>query len=60
MGSTAGRPRALTDEEVQEILDWHRNRRTMAQVAKRYRVSVSTIRDVVARQGAYKQGHRNR
>lgn len=53
--STIGRPRALTDEQVAEILAWYRSRRTLTQVARQYGVSVSTIRDVVARAGSYKQ-----
>ncbi|MBV6417185.1 MAG: hypothetical protein CMLOHMNK_01824 [Steroidobacteraceae bacterium] len=55
MTSTIGRPRVLTDEQVAEILAWYRSRRTLTQVARQYGVSVSTIRDVVARAGSYKQ-----
>ncbi|GMU68387.1 MAG: hypothetical protein AMXMBFR37_07200 [Steroidobacteraceae bacterium] len=55
MGHNMGRPRALTDEQVKEILEWYRSRKTFAQVAKGYGVSVSTIRDLIARNGIYKR-----
>ena len=54
MPSTIGRPRALTDAEVYEILAWHHTRRTIAEVAREYRVSVSTIHTIIRRNGCYK------
>lgn len=54
MSSTIGRPRALTDSEVMEILAWHHTRRTVADVAREYRVSVSTIHAIIRRKGRYK------
>jgi len=55
MSGTIGRPRALTNAQVAEIWDWHRTHRTLAQIARQYGVSVGTIRQVVLRQGGYKQ-----
>jgi len=54
MPSTIGRPRSLTDSEVGEILTWHHTRRTVAEVAREYRVSVSTIHTIIRRNGRYK------
>jgi len=54
MNSTVGRPRKLTDAQVQEILVWHRARRTMAQMARDYGVSRSVIENAIKRAGVYK------
>lgn len=55
MNSTVGRPRALSDAQVEEILAWHRGRRSVEQVAREHRVSPNTIRAVIRRNGKYKQ-----
>ena len=55
MGSTVGRPRKLTDAQVAEILEWHRSRKTLWQVAREYGVSPTTIQNVIDANGHYKQ-----
>ena len=55
MPSTVGRPRTLTDAQVEEILRWHRSRRTLADVARQYGVSTATITAIIRRDGFYKQ-----
>jgi IS30 family transposase len=55
MNSTLGRPRALTDAQVADILAWHRTRKTLAQVARECGVSEATVGNVIRRGGIYKQ-----
>ena len=55
MNSTVGRPRALSDAQVAEILAWHRNRKSCRQLAREYGVSPNTIQGVIRRNGHYKQ-----
>jgi transposase-like protein len=55
MNSTVGRPRALTDTQIAEILRWHASRQTVADVARHYGVSSNTIAAVIRRGGVYKQ-----
>jgi IS30 family transposase len=58
MYSTVGRPRALTDGEVAEILAWAQSRKSLRQVARDYRVSQSTIHNLIRANGEYKQASR--
>jgi IS30 family transposase len=55
MNSTIGRPRALTDAQVAEVMAWHRTRKTLAQVAREYGVCEETISNLIRRDGLYKQ-----
>ncbi len=55
MNSTVGRPRALTDAQVAAILEWHRARKTVADVARELGVSVTTVNNAIRRNGEYKQ-----
>jgi transposase-like protein len=55
MNSTVGRPRALTDAQVEAILAWHRGRRSVKEVAREYGVSPNTILGIIRRNGEYKQ-----
>ena len=60
MKSTVGRPRKLSDAQVEAILEWHATRKTMKQVAADYGVSPSTIENVIKRSGAFKQASREK
>lgn len=60
--STIGRPRALTDEQVRQILAWHdawialrRELKTLRQLAKELGVAPSTLYNVIRRRGEFKQ-----
>lgn len=65
MKSTIGRPRMLTDEQVAVILSWHEQvaawralgagLKSRRQLASELGVSLSTISQVIARRGQYKQ-----
>lgn len=55
MFSTSGRVRALTDAQVERIMEWQRNRKTVAQVARANRVSPGTIYRVIEESDAYKR-----
>jgi hypothetical protein len=55
MNSTVGRPRAVTDAQVAAILEWHRGRKTLKQVARELNLSPGTVRNVIQRNGEYKQ-----
>ena|SRR5579883_2998667 len=55
MFSTSGRIRALTDAQVQRILQWQRDRKTLLQVARENRVSSGTIYRVIHTGGRYKR-----
>jgi hypothetical protein len=45
----------VTDAQVAAILDWHRRRKTLKQVARENHLSPSTVRNVIQRNGQYKQ-----
>ena len=54
--STTGRPRALTDTQIAEILAWHRAKLTNAQMARRYGIARGTLEHIVRNAGQhYKQ-----
>ena len=55
MNSTLGRPRALTDAQVAAILEWHKNRKSMKQLARELHVSTTTIQSAIRCRGEYKQ-----
>lgn len=65
MKSTIGRPRALTDAEVQTVLAWHQQVmawralgagiKTRKQLARELNVSPSTITRIIACHGEFKQ-----
>ena len=55
MFSTIGRRRALTDAQVDRILEWQRNRKTVAQVARENGVSSGTIYRVIRETERYKR-----
>jgi hypothetical protein len=55
MYSTKGRPRQVTDAQVQAILAWHRNRKTLLAFAKEIGLSTTTIQNIIKSNGAYKQ-----
>ena len=55
MLSTMGRARAVTDAQVQRILKWQRERKTLVQMAREYRVSANTISWVIQNAGRYKR-----
>lgn len=54
MFSTLGR-RVLTDAQVQRILQWQRDRKTLVQVARENGVSPGTIYRVIDSGGQYKR-----
>jgi transposase len=54
--STLGRPRTVTDAQVQEILTWAANRQTLKQKARQMNLSVSVLAYVIRTHGqGYKQ-----
>lgn len=55
MKSTVGRPRSLTDAQVEAILHWHATRKTIVDIAHEHGVSEQTIRYVIRRGGKFKQ-----
>jgi lambda repressor-like predicted transcriptional regulator len=55
MNSTVGRPRAVTDAQVAAVLEWHRARKSLKQVARENNLSPSTVRNIIQRNGQYKQ-----
>ena len=54
MFSTAGRKRALTDAQIARIIEWQRNRKTLAQVARDNKVSSGTVYAVIRDSEHYK------
>jgi transposase len=59
--SSIGRPRALTDSQVAEILEWNKARaglETYRQIAARLGVSPGVVRRAVKCQGQYKMAGR--
>lgn len=55
MKSIKGRPRMVTDAQVEAILEWHRSRKTLRQVAAELGLSPKLVQYVIARGGEYKQ-----
>ncbi len=53
--STVGRPRKATQAQVDIILEWHRTKRTRAQLARELGLSESTVENVIRQRGNYKQ-----
>jgi transposase len=54
--SLLGRPRRLGEAQIRRILDWHRNRLTLQDLARELNVSAATVRNVIRTQGVgYKQ-----
>jgi hypothetical protein len=51
--STVGRPRRLTDADIEAILLWHATRRTTRQVAAQYGISTSLLRMLIQTRGAH-------
>lgn len=49
------RGRKLTDEQVDTILEWHRNRRTARQLACELGIAKHMVHSAVWRRGVYKQ-----
>lgn len=55
MYSTKGNPRRVTDEQVERILEWHANRKSLKQFAKEINLPASTVLSVIQIGGKYKQ-----
>jgi transposase len=55
MQSTKGRPRQITDAQVEAILEWHRNRKPLRVFATEIGLKPSTVQYVIERKGQYKQ-----
>jgi transposase len=56
--STIGRPRAVTDEQIAVILQWHARKSQLGsvrQLARDLGLSVSAVYTVIQRRGEYKQ-----
>ncbi len=54
--STSGRPRIVTDAQIQEILTWSDNRQTVKQKAHQMNLSASVLEYVIRTRGLiYKQ-----
>ncbi len=54
--STTGRPRVVTDAQIQEILTWNANRLTVEQKARQMNLSASVLTYVIRTHGrGYKQ-----
>jgi phage terminase large subunit GpA-like protein len=54
--STTGRPRIVTDAQVQEILAWHASRQTLKQKARQMNLTASLLTYVIRTHGrSYKQ-----
>jgi DNA-binding CsgD family transcriptional regulator len=51
-----GRPPALSDVAIADILVWAATHRSLREVARQHRVTVNTVRAVLARRGAYARG----
>jgi hypothetical protein len=52
--SAMGRRRKLTDERVDAILEWHRNRKTRAQLAQELGIAKDLVGKAIWRRGQYK------
>ena len=55
MYSTRGRPRQITDAQVEAILEWHRNHKPLRVFAAEIGLKPSTVQYVIERKGQYKQ-----
>lgn len=55
MNSTKGRPRVVTDAQVEAILEWHRTHKPMRVFALEIGLNKSTIWRVIEHKGQYKQ-----
>jgi hypothetical protein len=55
MYSTRGRPRLVTDAQVQAIMEWHRNHKPIRVLARELGLSTATIYWVIKRGGQFKQ-----
>ncbi len=53
--STTGRPRILTESQIEEIRAWHRSKRTNRQKAAEYGVGIKTLERILNSMGGYKQ-----
>jgi predicted DNA-binding protein (UPF0251 family) len=53
--STCGRPRILTEKQIEEIRAWHRSKLTNAQMAARYGIARTTLERILHGMGGYKQ-----
>lgn len=55
MKSTVGRPRIVTDAQVEAILAWHHTRKSLRKFAAEIGLKPRFVRYVIARGGRYKQ-----
>lgn len=55
MNSTKGRPRVVTDAQVEAILEWHRTYKPLRVFAAEIGLKKTTIQHVIGRKGQYKQ-----
>ena len=55
MHSTRGRPRQITDAQVEAIMEWHRNHKPLRVFAAEIGLKTSTVQYVIERKGQYKQ-----
>jgi hypothetical protein len=55
MYSTSGRPREITDAQVEAILEWHRTHKPMRVFAREQNLKPRTIYYVIKRYGQFKQ-----
>jgi len=54
--SIKGRPRRLSEREIDRVLDWHRNHTSLADLARELNVCAQTVRNIIRREGRnYKQ-----
>ena len=53
-----GRPPALSDVAIADILAWAATHRSLREVARQHRVTVNTVRAVLAARGAYARADR--
>ena len=54
MSGRSGGKRKLTDAQVARILEWYRNRKTRAQLARELGVGTHLIGHAITRRGQYK------
>lgn len=54
MGGIVGRLPKLTEAQVAAILEWHRNRRTRAQLAEELGIAPHLVGSAIWRRGQYK------
>lgn len=51
--STQGRPRALTQAQIDEVLDWARQRVSVRAKARALGISISTLRNILKSGGTH-------